>query len=114
MDISMCHNGAKVTDALDKANVIRAALGRFARPEPLWLLASGFWLLASGSWLLASGFWLLGILKHRMTDRQLQSPTEILYVVRELWNEVTLKQLQTVFLALRDRTGSSKTAESIL
>jgi hypothetical protein len=34
-----------------------------------------------------------------MTDRQLQSPKEIVDTVRELWNEITFEESQNVFLA---------------
>jgi len=37
--------------------------------------------------------------KHRMTDRQLQSPKEILDAVPELCDEVTFEELENVFLA---------------
>jgi len=48
-------------------------------------------------------FWPFGTLKHRMTDRQLQSPKEILDAVTELWDEVTFEELQNVFLAWMER-----------
>jgi len=38
-----------------------------------------------------------------MTDRQLQSPKEILDAVTELWDEVTFEELQNVFLAWMER-----------
>jgi hypothetical protein len=66
MDNSICHNGTKVTNALDKVNVIRI-LHPVYSPD-----------------LSSCDFWFFGILKHRMTERQLQNPKEILNVVTEL------------------------------
>jgi hypothetical protein len=43
------------------------------------------------------------MLKHRMTDRQLQSPEEILDEVTERWDEVTVEELQNVFLGWMER-----------
>jgi hypothetical protein len=48
-------------------------------------------------------FWLFGMLKQRMTDRQLQSPKEILDAFTELWDAVTFEELQNVFLAWMER-----------
>jgi hypothetical protein len=43
------------------------------------------------------------MLKHRMTDRQLQSPKEILDAFTELWDAVTFEELQNVFLGWMER-----------
>jgi hypothetical protein len=48
-------------------------------------------------------FWLFGMLKHRMTDGQLQIPKEILDVVTEVWDEVTFEESQNIFLAWMER-----------
>jgi hypothetical protein len=40
--------------------------------------------------------WLFGMAQNRMTDRQPQSPKDILDAVTERWDEVTLKSLKTV------------------
>jgi hypothetical protein len=39
------------------------------------------------------------MLKHQMTDRQLQCPKDILNAVPELWDEVIFEELQNIFLA---------------
>jgi hypothetical protein len=39
------------------------------------------------------------MLAHRMTDKQLQSPKEILNAVSEVWDEITFQEVQNVFLA---------------
>jgi hypothetical protein len=80
MDNSMFHNGTKVTNALDKVNVIRIHHSVYSSDLNL------------------CDFWLFGMLKHRMTDRQLQSPEEILDAVTELWDEVTFEEWQNIFL----------------
>jgi hypothetical protein len=85
MDNSMCHNGTKVIDALNKANVIRALR------------------LIDSLDLSPCDFWLFGMLKHQMTDRQLQNPKKILEKVTELWDEVAFEELQNVFLAWMER-----------
>jgi hypothetical protein len=38
-----------------------------------------------------------------MTNAQLQSPKDMLDMVTELWDEVTLEELQNVFLAWMER-----------
>jgi hypothetical protein len=60
MDNSICHNGTKVTTALNNVNVIRPSY------------------LADSPDLTPYDFWLFGMLKHRMTDRQLPSQKETL------------------------------------
>jgi hypothetical protein len=81
MDNSICRNGKKVTNALDKAKVIQSP---HAVDSPD---------------LSPCDFWLFEMLKHRMTDRQLPSPKTLLDAVTELWDEVTVEELQNVFLA---------------
>jgi hypothetical protein len=66
LDNSICHNGTKVTNALDKANVIQAPHAVYS-PE-----------------LSPCDFWLFGTLRHRITERQLQSAKEILGEFTEL------------------------------
>jgi hypothetical protein len=44
-------------------------------------------------------FWLFGMLEHRITDRQLKSSEENLDAVSELRDEITVEELQNVFLA---------------
>jgi hypothetical protein len=81
MHNSMCHNSMKVTNTLGKPNVIRAR-------HPVYSLD-----------LSSCDFSLVGMLKHRMMDQQLPSPKEILDAVAARWDEVTVEELQNVFLA---------------
>jgi hypothetical protein len=46
------------------------------------------------------------MLKHRMTDQQLQSPKEILAAVTEQWNESIFEELQNILLAWMERLQS--------
>jgi hypothetical protein len=85
MDNSMCHNGRKVTSSLAQANVIRA-------PHP-----------AYSPDLSPCDFWFFGMLKHRMIDRQMQSPEKILDPVSSLWNELTFDDVQKIFLERMER-----------
>jgi hypothetical protein len=52
-------------------------------------------------------FWLFGMLKHWMTDRQLQSPKEMLDPVTERCEEITFEELQRVFLTWIERLESA-------
>jgi hypothetical protein len=47
--------------------------------------------------------WLFELLKHWMTDRQLQSPEEILDEVTKRWDEITFEELQNIFLGWMER-----------
>jgi hypothetical protein len=78
MSNSMCRNGTKVINALDKANIIRAAHPVYS-PD-----------------LSPCDFWLFGMLTHRMMDMQLQSPKKILNAAGEAWYEVTFEELRNV------------------
>jgi hypothetical protein len=81
----MCHNDKKLTNPLDNANIVRTAHSIYS-PD-----------------VNPCDFWLLGIGKHRMTDKQLQSLNEILDVVTELSDGVTFEELQYCFLAWMER-----------
>jgi hypothetical protein len=43
------------------------------------------------------------MLKHRMTDGQLQSPKDTLEAIALLWDEVTFEELQNLLLAWMGR-----------
>jgi hypothetical protein len=66
MDSLISHNDTRMTNALGKANVIRGS-------HPVYSLDMS-----------SCGFWLFEMLKHEITDRQLQSPKEILDAITEL------------------------------
>jgi hypothetical protein len=43
------------------------------------------------------------MLKHRMTNGQMQIPKEILDAVTEVWDEITFEESQNIFLAWMER-----------
>jgi hypothetical protein len=59
MHDSICHNGTKGTNALNKANLIRAPHAVYSRNLSRY------------------EFWPFGMLEHRMATGQLQSPKEM-------------------------------------
>jgi hypothetical protein len=79
MDNSMCHNGRKVTDESDNGKLQRVAHPPYS-PN-----------------LSPCDFSLFGMLKQKMKDRELSGVEEIMNAVQEIWREVTLERLQSVF-----------------
>jgi histone-lysine N-methyltransferase SETMAR len=79
MDNSMCHNGARITEKLEKRNITRA-------PHP-----------PDSPDLSPCDFWTFGILKQKMKERVLQSEEQILATITESWNELTFENIQRVF-----------------
>jgi histone-lysine N-methyltransferase SETMAR len=79
MDNSMCHNGRKVTDELENLKLDRVAHPPYSRD------------------LSPCDFWPLGIFKQKIQDRVFDTTEEILMAIRNVWNEVTFEDLQSVF-----------------
>jgi transposase len=79
MDNSMCYNGAKITEKLEKRHIPRA-------PHPPY-----------SPDLSPCDFWLFGILKQKMKERVFQSEEQILSAITESWNELTFEDIQRVF-----------------
>jgi transposase len=79
MNNLMCHNGAKITEKLEKRHVARA-------PHPLYSLD-----------LSPCEFWLFGILKQRMKKRVFPSEKQILAAITKSWNELAFEDIQRVF-----------------
>jgi transposase len=79
MDNSMCHNGAKIIEKLEKRHIARA-------PR-----------LAYSPDLSPCDFWLFGILKQKMKERVFRSEEQILTAITESWNELTFEDIQGVF-----------------
>jgi hypothetical protein len=75
MDNSMCHNGAKVNEKLEKRHIARASRQLYP-PE-----------------LSPCDFWLFGILKQNMKERVFQSEGQILAVVTESRNELAFEDI---------------------
>jgi transposase len=79
MDNSMCHNGTKITEKLEKRHIVRA-------PHPPY-----------SPDLSPCDFWLFGILKQKMKERVFHSEEQILAAITESWNELTFEDIQKVF-----------------
>jgi histone-lysine N-methyltransferase SETMAR len=79
MDNSMCHNGAKITEKLEKRHITRA-------PHPPY-----------SPNLSPCDFWFFGILKQKMKERIFQSEKQILAAITESWDELTFEDVQGVF-----------------
>jgi transposase len=79
IDNSMCHNGAKITEKLEKRHIARAS-------HPLY-----------SPDLSPCGFWLFGILKQKMKERIFQIVEQILAAITESWNELTFEDIQRIF-----------------
>jgi transposase len=79
MDNSMCHNGAKIIEKLEKKHVARA-------PHPPY-----------SPDLISRDFWLFGILRQKMKEPVFQSEKQILAAITESWNEHTFEDIQKVF-----------------
>jgi transposase len=75
----MCHNGAKITEKLEKRHIART-------PHP-----------PSSPDLSPCDFWLYEILKQKMKERVFQSEEQILATITERWNELTFEDIQRVF-----------------
>jgi hypothetical protein len=75
----MCHNGRKVTDEFDNRKLQRVAHPPYS-PD-----------------LSPCDFWLFGMLKQKMKDREFSGVEEIMNAVQEIWREVTLERLQSIF-----------------
>jgi transposase len=75
----MYHNGAKITEKLEKRHIARA-------PHPPY-----------SPDLSPCDFWLFGILKQRMKERVFQSEEQILGAITESWNDRTFDDIQRVF-----------------
>jgi transposase len=78
MDNSMCYNGAKITEKLEKRRIARA-------PHPPY-----------SPDLSPCDFWLFGILKQKMKGRVFQSEEQILAAITDSWNELTFEGIQKV------------------
>jgi histone-lysine N-methyltransferase SETMAR len=79
MDNPMYHNGAKITEKLEKKHIARA-------PHPPYSSDLG-----------PCDFWLFGILKQKMKERVFQSEEQNLAAITESWNELTFEDIQRVF-----------------
>jgi hypothetical protein len=76
---SMCHNGVRITEKLEKRHIARAPHPRYS-PD-----------LSPGD------VWLFGILKQKMKERVFQSEKQLLAAVTESWNELTFEDIQRIF-----------------
>jgi histone-lysine N-methyltransferase SETMAR len=79
MENSICHNGAKITEKLEKRHIVRV-------PHPPY-----------SPDLSLCDFWLFGILKQKMKERVFQSEEQNLAAVTKSWNELTFEDIQRVF-----------------
>jgi histone-lysine N-methyltransferase SETMAR len=79
MDNSMCHNGAKITEKLEKGHIARAPHRPYS-PD-----------------LNPCDFLLFRILKQKMKERVFQSEEQIFASITESWDEATFKDIQGVF-----------------
>jgi transposase len=75
----MCHNGAKITEKVEKRHIARA-------PHPPY-----------SPDLSPCDFWLFGILKKNMKEQVFQSEEQILATITKSWNELTFEDIQRVF-----------------
>jgi hypothetical protein len=85
MDNSICHNGRKVTDEFDNRKLQRVAHPPYL-PDPS-----------------PCDFWPFGTLKQKMKDREFSGVEDIVNAVQEIWREVTLERLQSVFFNWTER-----------
>jgi hypothetical protein len=79
MNNLMCHNGRKVIEEFDNRKLQRVAHPPYS-PD-----------------LSPCDFWLFGMLKQKMKDREFSGVEEIMKAVQEIWREVTLERLQSIF-----------------
>jgi hypothetical protein len=75
----MYHNDCKVTDEFDNLKFDRIP----HPPDPPYLSPCDFWLF--------------GMLEQKIKDRMFQAIEAIMTAVHRVWNELTLKDLQSVF-----------------
>jgi histone-lysine N-methyltransferase SETMAR len=78
IDNSMCHNGAKITEKLEKKHIAPA-------PHPPY-----------SPDLSPCDFWLFEITKQKMKERVSQSEEQILVAITESGNELTFEDIQRV------------------
>jgi hypothetical protein len=79
MNNSMCHNGAKITEKLEKRHIAWAPHPSYSRD------------------LSRCDFWLFGILKHKIKEWVFKSEEQILAAITESWNEPTFEDIQRIF-----------------
>jgi transposase len=79
MDNSMRHNGAKITERLEKRHIARAPHAPYS-PD-----------------LSPCDFWLIVILKQKIMERVFQSEEQIMVAITESCNELTFEDIQRVF-----------------
>jgi transposase len=79
MDNSICHNGAKIAEKLEKRHIARAPHSPYS-PD-----------------LSICDFRVFGILKQKMKERIFQSKEQILAGITESWNGLTFEDIQRVF-----------------
>jgi transposase len=75
----MCHNGAKITEKLEKRHIARARHSPYS-PD-----------------LSPCDFLLFGISNQKMKERVFQSEEQIFAAITESWNEFTFEDIQRVF-----------------
>jgi transposase len=85
LDNSMCHKGNKISEKLAKRSIKRA-------PHPLY-----------SPDISPCDFWFIGLLKHKMKDREFQSQQVILSAVAKMWNDLTFADVQRVFQEWMER-----------
>jgi hypothetical protein len=82
---SQCHNPKKITGKLQKKHMTRASHPPYS-PD-----------------LSPCDFWLFGMVKEKIKDREFCSAHEILRSLSETWCDLTLEDIQRVFLEWMDR-----------
>jgi histone-lysine N-methyltransferase SETMAR len=85
MDNSRCHNAKKITGKLQKKHITRA-------PHPPY-----------SPDLSPCNFWFFGMVKQKMKDREFCSAQEMLRGLSDAWSDLTLEDIQRVFLEWMDR-----------
>jgi histone-lysine N-methyltransferase SETMAR len=79
MDNSICRNAGKISLKLEHNKIERA-------PHP-----------AYSPDIIPCGFWLFGFLKRKLKEHQLSTSDEIIEVIMTICNDITFKELQSVF-----------------
>jgi hypothetical protein len=85
MDNSMWHNGHRIVDELRRLKILRA-------PHPPYSLGTS-----------PCDCRIFGDFKRKLKNGDLQRPEEILTPFQELWDNITLEELQTGFESWHDR-----------
>jgi histone-lysine N-methyltransferase SETMAR len=80
-----CHNTRKITGKLQKKHITRA-------PHPPY-----------SPDLSPCDFWFFGMVKQKTKDREFCSAQEILRSLSDVWSDLTLEDIQRVFLEWMDR-----------